>query len=83
MRSLIGTPSVEELGKYLEIYVEVNGRSVSKFQPLVEKILNRIGEWKNLTLFHAGQILLINAILASLRQHFFQFFLSRKELRIT
>lgn len=44
MRSIIGTPSAEELGKYLGINEEVNGKSASKYHPLVEKIQKEVGD---------------------------------------
>lgn len=69
MRSMIGTPSAEELEKYLGINVEGNGKSASKFQPLVEKIQKKVGDWKSLALSHAGKFMLINSILASFCQH--------------
>lgn len=57
------------MGNYLGNNIEVDGGSASKFQPLVEKVQKRVWEWKNMTLSHAGEVLLINAILASLCQH--------------
>lgn len=69
MRSLIGTLFADDFGKYLGVDVEINGRSSSKFQPLLEKIERKIEECQNLTLSHAGKILLVNATLVSLCQH--------------
>lgn len=66
LKNILGTLSAEDFGKYLGVDVEINGRSSNKFQPIVEKIEKKIGEWQNLTLSHAGKILLINAILVSL-----------------
>lgn len=38
MRNIIGTPTADELGKYLGCNIEVDGRSSNKFKPLLNKI---------------------------------------------
>lgn len=79
LKSIIGTPSADELGAYLGNNIEVDGRSSSKFQYLTEKLQKKIGDWKRLTLSHAGRALFINAILASMCQHVLSVFLLPKK----
>ena len=80
LRSIIGTQSTEELGKYLGNDIEVDGRSTSWFGPIVEKIKNRVGDWSSLALSHARKILFINAILAAMCQHVLSVFLLPKKI---
>lgn len=79
MRSIIGTPSADTLGKYLGCNIEVDGRSATKYQPLVEKVEKKVSSWHHLSLSHAGKILLINSILAVLSLNVLSTFLIPKK----
>ena len=48
MRSILGTPSVEDFGNYLGVDVEVNGRNLNKLHTIVEKIEKKIAKCHNL-----------------------------------
>ncbi|XP_048490880.1 uncharacterized protein LOC125492441 [Beta vulgaris subsp. vulgaris] len=78
MRSIIGTPSEESLGKYLGCNIEVDGRSSRKFHPLVEKVERKVSSWHHLSLSHAGRVLFINNILSMLSLNILSVFLIPK-----
>lgn len=78
LRSIIGTQSSEEVGKYLGNDIEVDDRSSTKFQQVVDKVRKKVGDWSSLTLSHVGKILFINAILASMCQHVLSYSYSLK-----
>ncbi|XP_057250112.1 uncharacterized protein LOC130591191 [Beta vulgaris subsp. vulgaris] len=78
MRSIVGTPSEESLGKYLGCNIEVDGRSSRKFQPLVEKVERKVSSWHHLTLSHAGRVIYINSILYMLSLNILSVFLIPK-----
>nr|CCA66020.1 hypothetical protein [Beta vulgaris subsp. vulgaris] len=78
MRSIVGTPSEESLGKYLGCNIEVDGRSSRKFQPLVEKVERKVSSWQHLTLSHAGRVIFINNILSMLSLNILSVFLIPK-----
>lgn len=44
LRSIIGTPSSESIGKYLGNNVEVHGRSSAAYHSVVEKIRKKVGD---------------------------------------
>lgn len=78
MRSIVGTPSAESLGKHLGCNIEVDGKSSRKFQPLIEKVEQRISSWHHLSLSQAGRVLLINSILSMLSLNILSVFLIPK-----
>lgn len=59
LKSILGTPCTDKLGRYLGCDVEVDGRSSHAFEPLVEKVQKKISSWKHLSLSPAGRLLLI------------------------
>lgn len=63
MRSIVGTPSADSLGKYLGCDIEVDGRCSHNFLPLADKVEKRVSSWHHLALSHAGRVILINSIL--------------------
>ncbi|XP_056691898.1 uncharacterized protein [Spinacia oleracea] len=66
LKQVLGTPCTEKLGRYLGCDVEIDGRSVKSFQPLVDKIQKKVISWKHLSLSQAGRLIFINSILAAL-----------------
>ncbi|XP_021865633.2 uncharacterized protein [Spinacia oleracea] len=66
LKQVLGTPCTEKLGRYLGCDVEIDGRSVKSFQPLVDKIQKKVLSWKHLRLSQAGRLIFINFILAAL-----------------
>ena len=80
MRSIVGTPSAETLGKYLGCNIEVDVRSSQKFHPLVEKVEKRVSSWYHISLSHAGRVILINSILSMLSLNILSVFLIPKAI---
>lgn len=80
MRSIVGTPSADSLGKYLGCDIEVDGRSSRKFLPLVEKVEKRVSSWHHLALSHAERVILINSILSMLSLNILSVFLIPKSI---
>lgn len=80
MRSIIGTPSADSLGKYLGCDVEVDGRSSRNFLPLVDKVEKRVSSWHHLALSHAGRVVLINSIISMLSLNILSVFLIPKTI---
>ena len=78
MRSIVGTPSADTLGKYLGCNIEVDGRSSRKYHHLVEKVEKRVSSWHHLSLSHTGRVLLIDNILTMLSLHILSVFLVSK-----
>lgn len=78
MRSIVGTPSAETLGKYLGCNIEVDGKSSRKFHLLLEKVEQRVSSWHRFSLSHAGRVILINSILSMLSLNILSVFLIPK-----
>lgn len=49
--------------------MEIDGRSSSAYNDLVQRVSQKLSSWKFLNLSHVGKVLLINAIIASMASH--------------
>lgn len=48
LKHILGTPSTEQLGRYLGCNVDIDGRSSQVFQPPVDKVQSKVTTWKHL-----------------------------------
>lgn len=80
MKGILGTPVKESVGKYLGCNIDVNGRKLSGFQDLVDKLVTRVNSWKMSALNQAGKLVLMNAMLVALCSYVVSIFLIPKKV---
>lgn len=57
------------MGTYLGSPMDVDGRSSSKFQVIVDRVNEKIGSWKLSKVIPGGKLLLINSVLIAMASH--------------
>uniref|UniRef100_A0A803MN65 Reverse transcriptase zinc-binding domain-containing protein n=1 Tax=Chenopodium quinoa TaxID=63459 RepID=A0A803MN65_CHEQI len=70
----------DSFGNYLGCSMEIDGRTLTQFQNLVDKISKKLLSWKYLTLSQAGKIVLINSILTALSAHILAIYLMPEKI---
>ncbi|KAK1429848.1 hypothetical protein QVD17_12119 [Tagetes erecta] len=61
--------------RYLGVTLVASGVRTTDFRVPIEKVENRIGDWKNKLLSFAGRCQLINSVISSLRVFWFSVFI--------
>uniref|UniRef100_A0A803MP61 RNase H type-1 domain-containing protein n=1 Tax=Chenopodium quinoa TaxID=63459 RepID=A0A803MP61_CHEQI len=69
MSQPIQVKSSKELGIYLGCPIDVDGRTSTKFNYLLERIQKKISSWKFVSLNQPGKLVLINGILVAIAHH--------------
>lgn len=55
----------DSIGTYLGVNVDINGRKVQHFTPLLDKMSTQISHWKSKGLSQASKLIIINSILVA------------------
>lgn len=69
LRQPLGVSSTSVMGTYLGCPMDVDGRSSSRFNELLERINSKIGSWKFANLSAPGKLILINSVLIAMASH--------------
>lgn len=69
MRKPLGVKSKDHMSTYLGCPMDVDGRSSSKFNVILENLNSKISSWKFSNLSASGKLILINGVLVALESH--------------
>ncbi|KAK9112822.1 hypothetical protein Scep_020341 [Stephania cephalantha] len=79
----IGIPIRDNIGKYLSIFMETTQRKSHTFQPIIDRISNRVLTWKEKYLSFTGKEVLVKAITQALPIYSMSTFLLPKKVAHT